>query len=407
MKFNNLVLSLTLLVTFSACSKKDDSPQLSSGKDLTVFTIDTAKGIIDAANHTVTLTMPASTDVTKLTPAITISDKATISPATGVAQDFTSPVTYTVKAQDGSTQAYTVTVKKLSGAAILSFEISLPYYEVAFAGETDPTNELVIRIGLTDYQKSVATEVKPTITLSPGATIVPASGTMVDLSKPFTYTVTSEKGEVRAYTVKVVNNQQYFGFSAPYMGTNKLGDHPGITATLEDDNLFPEDIKGLSGNFGVFEALETENVSNLKLNVTIPTGMTVSPDPATPQNYNSDVKYTLTNEWGVTSTFTVRCIKRKSIIIQGDLLKNGHHSSYNAGVVYYWADAEIDRLWYIDVKTGTQYDLTVTSTMKDDYTFLSWYWPEDSVTEGEYYIKVQMSDGTVTTSRYITSFSKD
>jgi len=54
--------------------------------------------------------MPLGTDVTNLTPTITVSQYATISPASGVAQDFTNPVTYTVTAQDNSTKSWTVTV---------------------------------------------------------------------------------------------------------------------------------------------------------------------------------------------------------------------------------------------------------------------------------------------------------
>jgi formylglycine-generating enzyme required for sulfatase activity len=50
------------------------------------------------------------TDVTALVPAITIPEGASVTPASGEAQDFTDPVTYTVTAGDDSTQDYTVTV---------------------------------------------------------------------------------------------------------------------------------------------------------------------------------------------------------------------------------------------------------------------------------------------------------
>ena len=44
-------------------------------------------------------------------PTITISDKVTISPVTtGVAQDFSKEVSYTVTAYDASTQAYTTKI---------------------------------------------------------------------------------------------------------------------------------------------------------------------------------------------------------------------------------------------------------------------------------------------------------
>lgn len=56
--------------------------------------------------------IPAGLQITlsSLTPAIVISSNATISLASGIAANFTTPVMYTVTAQDGSTQQYMVTV---------------------------------------------------------------------------------------------------------------------------------------------------------------------------------------------------------------------------------------------------------------------------------------------------------
>lgn len=62
------------------------------------FVIDDVEGEI--VEKTVTLTMPASTDVTALTPTIVVSEGATISPASGVEQDFTDKVTYRVSTTD-------------------------------------------------------------------------------------------------------------------------------------------------------------------------------------------------------------------------------------------------------------------------------------------------------------------
>lgn len=66
---------------------------------------------IDADNHTIDVEVASGTDVSSLTPTVSVSENATIDPASGVARDFTSPVIYTVTAQDGSTtQDWTVTV---------------------------------------------------------------------------------------------------------------------------------------------------------------------------------------------------------------------------------------------------------------------------------------------------------
>jgi hypothetical protein len=68
-------------------------------------------GVVNATSHTVSLIVPFGTDVTALIPTIVTSCGTTISPESGVAQDFTNPVTYTVTATDGvTTQNWTVTV---------------------------------------------------------------------------------------------------------------------------------------------------------------------------------------------------------------------------------------------------------------------------------------------------------
>lgn len=67
-------------------------------------------GTINETNHTVYAVVPNGTDLTTLMPTITVSDRATYNPDSGSYVDFTNPVTYTVTAEDGSTQDYTITV---------------------------------------------------------------------------------------------------------------------------------------------------------------------------------------------------------------------------------------------------------------------------------------------------------
>jgi hypothetical protein len=84
----------------------------SNSKDITEFNIDKVDGTIGtdkAGAATISLTAPYRTDITSLTPTITYSG-INISPASGIAQNFTNPVIYTVAAANGSVKMYTVTV---------------------------------------------------------------------------------------------------------------------------------------------------------------------------------------------------------------------------------------------------------------------------------------------------------
>ena len=72
----------------------------------------TYAGIINSQNHTIQIYVPVSVDITSLITSAEISEGATISPAIGVATDFTNPVTYRVD-NNSAHNEYVVTVKKI------------------------------------------------------------------------------------------------------------------------------------------------------------------------------------------------------------------------------------------------------------------------------------------------------
>ncbi len=91
-------------------------PKTSSTKTITGFNFNNISpavvGIINETNHTVSLTVPSGTDITNLTPSVTI-EGSYVNPNSGVAQNFSSPVTYTVTAANGSTQSYLIVVSTI------------------------------------------------------------------------------------------------------------------------------------------------------------------------------------------------------------------------------------------------------------------------------------------------------
>ncbi len=77
---------------------------------ITQFVInDIYTGTIDQEAKTITVYVPASVGVTNLVPTITFSANASITPQSGVAQDFSQPVTYTVT-NNSAESTYIVTV---------------------------------------------------------------------------------------------------------------------------------------------------------------------------------------------------------------------------------------------------------------------------------------------------------
>jgi hypothetical protein len=101
---------LMLLPELSACSRPPRGDGiLSSAKVIRgfVFAGLNAEGMI--ARTDILVVVPLGTNLTSLSPAITRTGKS-ISPASGVARDFTNPIPYTVTAADGSEASYIVTV---------------------------------------------------------------------------------------------------------------------------------------------------------------------------------------------------------------------------------------------------------------------------------------------------------
>ena len=95
----NLVLTPTATVAFTK----------SSAKAILTCSFGTL-GAATISGTNISIHVPASQSVTSLAPTFTVSPAATLTPASGSTNNFSSPVTYTVTAQDGSTQSYQVSV---------------------------------------------------------------------------------------------------------------------------------------------------------------------------------------------------------------------------------------------------------------------------------------------------------
>ncbi|WP_416448195.1 malectin domain-containing carbohydrate-binding protein [Leeuwenhoekiella sp. A2] len=83
---------------------------LNSANNITYFEVPTQLGaaVINASAHTVEAEVEVGTDLSSLAPTVLVSQGATISPESGLPRNFTSPVEYTVTAENGNVQRWTV-----------------------------------------------------------------------------------------------------------------------------------------------------------------------------------------------------------------------------------------------------------------------------------------------------------
>ncbi|MCL1794304.1 MAG: S-layer homology domain-containing protein [Oscillospiraceae bacterium] len=176
-------------------------PPLSSDKAITSFDFAGVSGTINEAAGTIAATVPYGTNLTSLTPTIAHTG-ASISPASGAAQDFTNPVAYTVTAADGTTKIYTVTVTVAASPTPPPTGSSKAITLFALAGVSGTINEAAGTIAVTAPYGTNLTSLAPTIAHT-GASISPASGAAQDFTNPVAYTVTAADSGTKTYTVTV------------------------------------------------------------------------------------------------------------------------------------------------------------------------------------------------------------
>lgn len=255
-------------------------------KDIQSFAFATpsAIGIIDNVTHTVTITVPSETDVTRLIPTITVSPNATISPNTGVETDFSRPVTYTVRAQDNSRQNYTVTVIR---EGLSDLKDITDFYVGTHHAVIDKVAHTVT---LTLPSGSNIGSMWPTLVVSPGAeSIWPIS--YQNFNNPVYYTIQAANGSTVIYTVTTIldDSQDIFGVT-----------FDGITSKME---------KQYGGHSIYMKVPYGTELNSLTPRVSIKSGSNISSDGIA-QDFTDgkSVSYVVSSESGaITWTMYVSC----------------------------------------------------------------------------------------------------
>ncbi len=208
-----IIMSLTFMIlVLAGCpspgdsSSEDPDEDLSNTKTVLSFVLTAADNTAlsaditaDISGTSITATMPYGTDVTSLIPAIT-HNGSTISPASGASADFTNPVAYTVTAEDGGKNIYTVTL-----AIATSDAKEITAFRFTSDANSSLTGDVAASISGTNITATMPygtdiTTLVPLITHT-GAGISPASGVSTNFSSPVEYTVTAGDGTTAKYTV--------------------------------------------------------------------------------------------------------------------------------------------------------------------------------------------------------------
>jgi hypothetical protein len=175
-----------------------------SAKALTGYSLAGVPGVIDETAKTVSLTLPAGTNVTALVATFSstgasVKVGATTQTSGSTANNFTAPVAYTVTAADSSTAVYTVTalVAPATSKAITSYSLG---------GIAGTINEAAKTIAVplpsgTSVTALVATFSSTGASVKVGATTQTSGSTANNFTAPVIYTVTAADASTANYTV--------------------------------------------------------------------------------------------------------------------------------------------------------------------------------------------------------------
>jgi len=167
-------------------------PAKSAAKDMLTF----GPGAVVVGND-IFWTVAAGTTVTSLAPILTVQPLAACSPPSGTNRNFTTPQTYTVTAEDGTSKMYRVTIDMADSTQTTNLITGFSFPGLGNATISGNWIRLSAAAG------TPATALAPTYVLAAGATCTPASGSSRDFTNPQLYVVTGSDGTKRMYTVVV------------------------------------------------------------------------------------------------------------------------------------------------------------------------------------------------------------
>jgi hypothetical protein len=315
MYFVKTLMALLVGVMFLASCKEEEEDAKSTACDILTFKLGELSW--DISGTDITHNYSSATLPTPLTPSITVSPGATVSPPSGVEQNNffkEAGVEYIVVAEDRvTTKKYTARAirTQYSDCEILSFRAGGVVWDI-----NDSTITYLFPAATTE------TSFAPTIDLSLGAKIRPLES---DAQNFFTeqgvkYTVTSEDGKkTKVYTVKA--RRKYTDCDILSFSVD------GEDWTISNNDLsithaYPA---------GASEGLRTPNI-------TLPVGATVNPPSGVPQDFFAaqGVKYTVRAEdTATTKVYTVKARKVSSDCEIASFSAGGAEWEINDGLITY------------------------------------------------------------------------
>ena len=264
------------------------SRELRSEKEITSVTFN-IEGITYSAtknDKTFSVELPAGVSLTKLTPTVIVSEGADYKPKG--AKNFSKPVKYTVTAENGDIQPYTLEVSREPSSekeiTSITFKIDDKTYKATKNDKTFSV-ELPSNVDLNNLPT-------PDVKVSKGANYEPKKHT--NFSKGVKYTVTAEDKTTQPYTLEVSRELR-----SEKEITSVTFNIEGITySATKNDKTFSVELPA--------------GVSLTKLTPTVIVSEGADYKPKGAKNFSKPVKYTVTAEDKTTQPYTLEVSRKPS-----------------------------------------------------------------------------------------------
>ncbi|MDX2088409.1 MAG: hypothetical protein SFX73_11190 [Kofleriaceae bacterium] len=326
---------------------------VSSAKDITAFSFSDAANTALSATVNATLngdqisaTVPTGTNVTALVATFSTTGRSVLvgsTPQTSAvtANDFSSPVTYQVVAEDGSMRTYTVTVTVAANTAkeLTAFSFT-DTANTALSADVTATingNNITATVPFgTNVAALVATFSTTGSSVTVGGTAQVSGTTANNFASPVTYRVTAGDGSTRDYTVTVT------------VAANTAKDITAFSFTDNANTALSADVTAQINGTAIAATVPSgTDVSALVASFTttgtgVTVGGTAQVSGTTANDFASAVTYRVTAADGSTKDYTVTVTIAQNSA--KDITAFSFTSTANPGVITADVDAQINGL---------------------------------------------------------------
>lgn len=143
------------------------------------------------------------------------------------------------------------------------------------------------------------TNLSPIVEISECAEISITPGSFFNFENNNIFVVTPENGAQRSYVVNVIREENTANFILSFSFINSQNK---ITAEIIDD----------INNIIFIEVPFDLDLSAIKTEITVSENAIVSPNSGLSQNFNNEIKYTVTSKTGISRIYTIKVLTEKS-----------------------------------------------------------------------------------------------